>query len=100
MSFDEFNRLTLTEETVATEKLSLPLQALWHDNHGDWEKAHQCAQADAGKDGAWVHAYLHRKEGDRENAAYWYAKAKQAMPAESVSFASEWSEMTRALLAR
>lgn len=44
--------------------LSLALQALWHDAQGDWNAAHELAQSDNGRDGAWVHAYLHRKEGD------------------------------------
>lgn len=51
------------------------LLALWWDGHGDWEKAHEIAQDVPGADGAWVHAYLHRKEGDAGNAAYWYRRA-------------------------
>lgn len=55
--------------------LSLPLQALWWDAKGDWAKAHECAQADDGAEGAAVHAYLHRKEPDLSNARYWYSRA-------------------------
>jgi hypothetical protein len=44
------------------ENLSLAVQALWWDAKGDWDKAHACAQAQDDADGAWVHAYLHRKE--------------------------------------
>ena len=51
------------------------LLALWWDAKGDWEKAHGIAQDVAGADGAWVHAYLHRKEGDLGNAGYWYRRA-------------------------
>jgi hypothetical protein len=51
------------------------LLALWWDGRGDWEKAHAIAQDVAGADGAWVHAYLHRKEGDVGNAGYWYRRA-------------------------
>jgi hypothetical protein len=54
---------------------SLPLQALWWDAKGDWDKAHECAQADPGPMGCAVHAYLHRKEPDLANARYWYARA-------------------------
>src|SRR3979490_566667 len=50
------------------------LLALWWDAQGDWEKAHEVAQDVAGVDGAWVHAYLHRKEGDVGNAGYWYRR--------------------------
>jgi hypothetical protein len=55
--------------------LSLALQALWWDAHGDWNRAHQCAQAQDDAVGALVHAYLHRVEGDHGNAAYWYRRA-------------------------
>ena len=51
------------------------LQALWHEVRGDWDRAHQLAQQDAERNGAWVHAYLHRKEGDVMNAGYWYSRA-------------------------
>jgi hypothetical protein len=51
------------------------LTGLWWDAKGDWAKAHQSAQQDEGPAGAWVHAYLHRKEGDASNAAYWYQRA-------------------------
>jgi hypothetical protein len=56
-------------------QLSSALAALWWDAKNDWDKAHECAQADDGPDAAWVHAYLHRKEGDLSNAAYWYRRA-------------------------
>jgi hypothetical protein len=46
------------------------LLALWHDGRGDWDAAHRVAQDLETPDGAWVHAYLHRKEGDEGNAAY------------------------------
>jgi hypothetical protein len=55
------------------------LLALWWDAKGDWAKAHEVAQDVAGVDGAWVHAYLHRKEGDLGNAAYWYRRAGRAV---------------------
>lgn len=51
------------------------LLALWHEARGDWEAAHRIAQADEGPDAAWVHAYLHRAEGDLGNAGYWYRRA-------------------------
>jgi hypothetical protein len=53
------------------------LAALWYDIRGEWEAAHTMAQEDAGTEGAWVHAYLHRREGDSANAAYWYGRAKK-----------------------
>ena len=56
---------------------SSALRALWHDARGDWSEAHRVAQDIDDETGAWVHAYLHRKEGDAENAAYWYRRARQ-----------------------
>jgi hypothetical protein len=55
--------------------LTLALAGLWWDAKGDWTRAHESAQQDEGRDGSWVHAYLHRKEGDQGNAAYWYGRA-------------------------
>jgi hypothetical protein len=65
------------EEFLETEveEFHGALLALWWDGKGDWEKAHEIAQDVAGADGAWVHAYLHRKEGDVGNAGYWYRRA-------------------------
>jgi hypothetical protein len=55
---------------------SLPLlHAIWHGLRGEWDAAHKIAQEDASADGAWVHAWLHRIEGDLSNAAYWYRRA-------------------------
>ena len=55
--------------------LTHALAGLWWDAKGDWTRAHESAQQDEGPDGSWVHAYLHRKEGDQANAAYWYRRA-------------------------
>ncbi len=78
------------------QELSLALTALWCDAKGDWTKAHESAQQDEGPAGAWVHAYLHRKEGDAPNAAYWYHRAGKSPS--RVSLEEEWSEITAALL--
>jgi len=71
------------------------LLALWHDAGGDWDRAHELAQAAGGRDGDWVHAYLHRKEGDVGNAGYWYARAGR--PAASGDLAAEWEAIAREL---
>jgi hypothetical protein len=73
MTLSEFR--TSVSGGTPPETLSLPLQALWWDAKGGWHKAHECAQADPGPDGAAVHAYLHRKEPDLANARYWYNRA-------------------------
>jgi hypothetical protein len=79
---------------------SLPVQALWHDARGDWARAHECVQDDPGRDSAWIHAYLHRKEGDPGNAGYWYSRAGRKMPAPSVSLEAEWLTLAQQLLER
>ena len=78
------------------EGLDLALQALWWDAKGDWDRAHALAQADEGGVGDWVHAYLHRKEGDANNAAYWYRRAGK--PASRAPLAQEWAAIASALL--
>lgn len=77
---------------------SLPLQALWHDLKGDWDRAHTVAQKADNRDGDWVHAYLHRKEGDLGNAGYWYARARRTMPSGSLD--AEWTAIVDELLTR
>jgi len=72
------------------------LTALWHDARGEWDKAHDLAQDVNNQDGSWIHAYLHRKEGDRSNAQYWYQRANRKMPVYSLE--QEWEELVSALL--
>lgn len=94
MTLDEFKALENTSE------LDRALQALAADRKGDWDKAHDLAQAANSKDGDWVHAYLHRKEGDIGNAGYWYARAGQPRVGADISLESEWDELATALLAK
>jgi len=79
-----------------SSKLTPALAGLWWDAKGDWTRAHETAQQDEGPEGSWVHAYLHRKEGDISNAGYWYGRAGQ--PPAHGSSEQEWEEITRALL--
>jgi hypothetical protein len=74
------------------------LVALWHDAKGDWDRAHRVAQDIDDEEGAWIHAYLHRKEGDAGNAAYWYRRAGR--PVAAVALDDEWNEIVSALLGR
>lgn len=97
MSFDEFCA-SLNAAESAPVLLAPALMALWLDARGKWDLAHEAAQSDAGRNGAWVHAYLHRKEGDRANAGYWYTRAGRPMPATAVSLQTEWEQIVRALL--
>jgi hypothetical protein len=86
------------ESATAPRDLSPLVLALWHDARGDWDAAHRVAQDVETPDGAWVHAYLHRKEGDAGNAAYWYRRA--ARPVAGGTLDAEWREIATALLAR
>ena len=78
------------------ENLSDNLKALWYDAKGDWNKAHQLVQHKQDKNAAWIHAYLHRKEGDSSNANYWYYHAGKIRT--SISFEKEWDEIATALI--
>jgi hypothetical protein len=76
--------------------LSHALCGLWWDAKGDWSKAHESAQQDEGAAGAWVHAYLHRKEGDPSNAGYWYQRAGKGVMKGSLE--EEWNQIAGSLL--
>ena len=97
MTFSEFEAALAGKEPPAA--VHLALQALWWDAKGDWDKAHQCAQTDEGDPSCdWVHAYLHRKEGDASNAGYWYRRAGK--PAATESTDAEGRAIARVLLER
>jgi hypothetical protein len=93
MTFDEFKASLSSTTPPAVPTL---LVALWHDARGDWDAAHRVAQDVDDRNGAWVHAYLHRKEGDLGNAGYWYGQAHQ--PAATDALEAEWERIVRMLL--
>ena len=72
------------------------MQALWWAGKDKWDKAHDIVMNGSGKDCAWVHAYLHRMEGDEENARYWYGRAGR--PVATGPHGDEWEEIAKALL--
>lgn len=73
------------------------IRALWYERSGNWKRAHEITQDIEGPEAAWVHAYLHRREGDLGNARYWYRRADRA---ESQSeLGEEWEEIAACLLA-
>lgn len=88
---DTFNFLASLSADVAPEDISIYLLALWYDAKGDWNKAHQAIQDVATSHASWIHAYLHRKEGDKFNADYWYNKAGRKSP--SASLHQEWEQL-------
>lgn len=94
MTVDDFRR-SLAAATPP-DGLSHALAGLWWDAKGDWACGHESAQQDENADGAWVHAYLHRKEGDKDNAAYWYGRAGKPVCASSLD--AEWLAIVGELL--
>jgi hypothetical protein len=94
MDLTEFKASTAADAPPAG--LSLPLQTLWWEAKGDWKRAHECAQEDHTPNGAIVHAYLHRVEGDLGNAGYWYRQANQPVAKDSLE--AEWERIVSALL--
>ena len=88
-------RVSLSAGAPALE-LDAPLTALWWAAKGKWDEAHKIVQDEETVDAAWVHAYLHRVEGDLGNAAYWYQRAQK--PVASDSLEAEWDRIVSALL--
>ncbi|WGV23962.1 hypothetical protein [Halotia branconii] len=95
MTTEEFLRLIAKQRPCP---LTLPkaLQALWYDKQSDWNQAHEIVQNVSDADSAWVHAYLHRKEGDLNNARYWYRRSGQ--PEFLGELNQEWQQITSLLL--
>lgn len=92
MTFDEFLASLAGPQAPA----SPPLRALWLDAKGDWNGAHKCVDQLSDADSMWVHAFLHRKEGDLSNAGYWYRRAGRE--AHKGALDEEWREIAAALL--
>ena len=85
-------------DAAPASALAPPLAALWWAAKGDWDKAHRIVQDEPTREAAWVHAYLHRVEGDLGNARYWYGQAGH--PPANGSLQEEWGAIVSALLAR
>ena len=94
MTFTEFKSTLI--ESSAPKGLSVELEALWYDGKGDWNRSHEVIQDINSKNAAWIHAYLHRKEGDSGNAQYWYSRAGKNMP--NVNLDKEWESLVNHFL--
>lgn len=94
ITIEEF--LEMKDKGSLEEDIPPLLQSLLLDASGDWDSAHRIAQNDPSKDGSWVHAYLHRVEGDNGNADYWYKRAGKKAP--DLSLTEEWEYIAMALL--
>jgi hypothetical protein len=96
MNMDAFIRSLQQEQPNAA--WTPYLKALWFDGKGDWEEAHTVVQDLNTTEAAHIHAYLHRKEGDAGNAAYWYHRAGKPVPQAMLS--DEWNELVKIHLDR
>lgn len=94
MTIEEF-KATLSQQEPP-QQLNAVQKALWHDAHGNWDKAHEYAQQKNDSESAWIHAYLHRKEGDILNAQYWYTRAGKQMP--QTTLQQEWQDLLEVLV--
>ncbi len=94
MNYADF--ISSIENISPSGQISVYLKALWLDAKEDWSGAHHLIDDMEDANAYWVHAYLHRKEGDNSNANYWYRKAGKPMP--SFSLEQEWENIVKALL--
>lgn len=94
MTLEEFK--TSLSNHVPPANASGELTGLWWDGKNDWQKAHEAVQDLETQAAAWVHAYLHRKEGDIWNADYWYRRAGQVRPSHGLD--EEWESIVKTLL--
>ncbi len=89
--------LSADNDDRPADGLSPELRAMWLARKGLWDQAHELCQDIPGSAGAWIHAWLHRQEGDYGNACYWYSRAGKPAPAADTPIEDEWLEITRAL---
>ena len=94
MNLEEFK--SGLQNTSPPSGLNRYLLALWHDRMGNWQLSHEIVQDIDTQNASWIHAYLHRKEGDKSNALYWYTKAGKNMP--DYSLEKEWEDIVRSNL--
>lgn len=86
------------KESTPPEGLNIAAKALWLAKAGRWDDAHDLCQDVPDPTGSWIHAYLHREEGDPGNAAYWYSRAGRSAPPSGTTLAAEWANIAEAVL--
>ena len=94
LNYDAFKKSLSAQEPPSG--LPVLLKAMWYDGKGDWQSAHELAQDVHSREGSWIHAYLHRKEGDIGNADYWYRRAGKNRP--DATLDAEWKTIVETLL--
>jgi len=91
MTFEDF--MISLQKSAPASKMSTPLQALCYEKNGDWSKAHSLVDPSSDKRDKQIHAYLHRREGDDWNANYWYERAGETFPNNSLE--QEWEKLVK-----
>ncbi len=99
MTREQFFSSLESDLTAPPAECSPALQALWLVQSGHWSKAHDLCNHIDEPYGSWIHAYLHRVEGDLGNAAYWYSRAGKPTPPASVSLHAEWQSIVASIFA-
>ena len=95
ISFEDFI-VSIDDADAPPDELNLWLKALWLDANGDWDAAHEIVQETNDAFGFWIHAYLHRKEGDQFNASYWYRRCGKSLP--EYNLREEWEGIARIII--
>ncbi len=90
--------ISATKDESPPDGIPVEAKALWYARAGKWDAAHDLCQDVPGKAGSWIHAWLHREEGDLGNAGYWYSRAGREMPGQGVSLEEEWLGIAKELV--
>jgi len=96
MTVAELAQSARTDSDVPAD-LSVAQKALWLVKAGRWDESHDLCEKVPGTGGSWIHAYLHREEGDLGNASYWYHRAGKEMPSAGTTLEEEWGQIAAAL---
>jgi len=97
MTADELSKSAALDK-LPPSSASVLERCLWFARAGKWDASHDLCEDVPGAAGSWVHAWLHRQEGDLGNAGYWYSRAGREMPPQSVTLEDEWMEIASELL--
>ena len=99
MTIEELEQSAQNDDTPP-RYLTDEMRSLWFARAGLWDEAHDLCTRIPDPDGAWIHAHLHREEGDLSNARYWYNRARRTEPGGSVSLEAEWRILVTHFLSR
>jgi hypothetical protein len=97
MTSEELSR-SAAADSAPPSGISVEAKSLWYARAGKWDASHDLCQDVPGKAGSWIHAWLHRQEGDIGNAGYWYSRAGREMPSKGTSLEDEWLAIAKELV--